>query len=106
MTRTLLVIDDDEASCRLVQAVFAAEGHQVLAAHDAETGLAKIQSIRPDLVFLDITLPDSDGFSVLEKLSTSAYIPPVIMLTAHRRVKNAVRAMQLGAFEYLTKPID
>jgi DNA-binding NtrC family response regulator len=106
MNRRLLVIDDDQASCRLVQATFGAEGFDVRAAHDAASGLERAAADRPALVLLDLRLPDFDGLHVLEQLKSRTPNLPVVMLTASRDVKTAVRATQLGAFDYLTKPID
>ena len=106
MSRTLLVIDDDEASCRLVRATFRAEGIQVLAAHDGQAGMARIEAEHPDIVLLDVNLPTGSGVEVLERLKATHPSLPVVMLTASREVKTAVRATQLGAFDYLTKPID
>jgi DNA-binding NtrC family response regulator len=102
----LLIIDDDEASCRLVGAVFRGEGHAVVAAHDGSAGLARAASIQPDVVILDLHLPEIDGLDVLARLQTTAPALPVILLTAHADVKTAVRATQLGAFDYITKPFD
>jgi DNA-binding NtrC family response regulator len=106
MRGKLLVIDDDEASCRLVKAIFQAEGLDVLAAHAGKPGVARAISDRPDAILLDLRLPDSDGLEVLEKLLAEVPSLPVIMLTAHRDLKTAVRATRLGAFDYLTKPVD
>lgn len=106
MARTLLVIDDDEASCRLIKAIFAPEGFEILMAHDGTTGLARIMSGAPDVLVLDLHLPDMTGMDVLDQLKAINSALPVIMLTAHADVKSAVRATQLGAFDYLTKPID
>lgn len=106
MQARLLVIDDDEASCRLVQAVFASEGVIVTAALDGATGLERATSDAPDVIVLDLRLPDSDGITLLERLRAIAPATPVVMLTAHGDVRTAVRATQLGAFDYQTKPID
>jgi DNA-binding NtrC family response regulator len=106
MSRTLLVIDDDQASCRLVRATFKAEGIQVLAAYDGPAGLAAVDAEHPDVVLLDVQLPSGSGVELLERLKATHPSLPVVMLTASHDVKTAVRATQLGAFDYLTKPID
>jgi DNA-binding NtrC family response regulator len=105
MTRRLLVIDDDQAGCRLMRAVFASE-FEVSAAHDGRSGLARAAADRPDVILLDLQLPDLHGLEVLERLRQTDASVPVVMMTAHGEVKTAVRATQLGAFDYLTKPID
>jgi DNA-binding NtrC family response regulator len=106
MGGTLLIIDDDEPSCRLVRATFQSEGVNVLAAHDGPAGLERIETDRPDVVLLDVHLPSANGIDLLEHLKRTNPSLPVVMLTASREIKTAVRATQLGAFDYLTKPID
>jgi DNA-binding NtrC family response regulator len=106
MGRRLLVIDDDDASCRLIKAIFHSEGIEVSAAFDEPSGLERARTDAPGVVLLDLRLGDSDGLKVLEKLKTDQPSLPVIMLTAHKDVKTAVRATQLGAFDYLTKPVN
>ena len=106
MRGKLLVIDDDDASCRLVEAIFKAEPLKVLAAHAGTSGVARAVADRPDVILLDLHLPDSNGLDVLERILAEVPFLPVIMLTAHHDLKTAVRATQLGAFDYLTKPVD
>ena len=106
MGGTLLIIDDDEPSCRLVRATFQSEGVSVLAAHDGPVGLERIETDRPDVVLLDIHLPSASGIDLLEHLKKTNPSLPIVMLTASREIKTAVRATRLGAFDYLTKPID
>src|ERR1041385_7267554 len=102
----LLVVDDDATSCRLVTAIFRDHGIEVVSAHDGAAGLARADEVRPDVVLLDVRMPDLDGIEVLERLQPRECGVPVIMLTAEHDVKLAVRATQLGAFDYQTKPID
>jgi len=104
MTR-LLVIDDDAASCRLIAGIFRGE-LEVAAAHDGASGLARADELAPDVILLDIRMPDLDGLEVLERLRPAERGVPVIMLTAERDLKLAVRAIKLGAFDYQTKPVD
>jgi DNA-binding NtrC family response regulator len=105
MSGRLLIIDDDEPSCRLVRATFKSEGVSVLVAHDGPAGLDRIETDRPDVVLLDVHLPSGSGIDLLERLKRTNPSLPVVMLTASREIKTAVRATQLGAFDYLTKPI-
>jgi DNA-binding NtrC family response regulator len=102
----MLVVDDDTASCRLIRAVFEAEGFEVTAAHDAKGGLARAGSGEFEIVVLDLHLPDGNGIDVLTRLRAADATVPVIMLTGHADVKTAVHAIKLGAFHYLTKPMD
>ncbi len=102
----LLVIDDDEASCRLVVAIFRAEGFDVLSAADGPSGIAAVLAENPDVVLLDLHLPGMDGMAILTRLRSEAPSVPVVMLTGSTNVKDAVRAIQLGAVNYLTKPMN
>jgi DNA-binding NtrC family response regulator len=106
MPGTLLIIDDDEANCRLIKAIFAKEGMVVVAEHDGQAGMARARAEPPDVLLLDLRLPGLDGLEVLARLKQELPALPVVMLTAHQDVKAAVRATQLGAFDYLTKPFD
>jgi DNA-binding NtrC family response regulator len=106
MKGRVLVIDDDEASCELVRAIFAPQGVDVFTAHDAREGRAAAVRDRPDVVLLDLHLPDADGLSVLESLQAADAQLPVIVVTASRDVRPAIEATKLGAFDYLTKPIE
>jgi DNA-binding NtrC family response regulator len=105
VSRILLVIDDDEPSCRLVNAIFKREGFEVIAAQDSTSGLARAAADTPDLVLLALKLGAEDGLAVLTKLKAQNSSRPVIMLTDSSELKIAVRATQLGAFDFLAKPI-
>jgi DNA-binding NtrC family response regulator len=102
----LLVIDDDPAACKLIAATFRPEGFEVHAAHDGQQGLVKFAEVAPEIVLLDLQMPDMDGLEVLAKLRTISPHTPVVMMTADRQVKHAVKAIQLGAFDYQSKPFD
>ena len=106
MVPTLLVIDDDAPSRRLVAAIFGEEGYRVVGAPDGPRGIASVASGAPDVVLLDMQMPAMDGIEVLEKLVKIAPQVPVVMLTAERDVRTVVKATRLGAYDYLTKPID
>ena len=101
---TILVIDDDAALCRLWKVLFGSEGIEVVAAHDGRSGLESAVAAQPDLILLDLRLPDMSGLDVLAELRTLVPDVAVVMLTGSRDIKSAVRATQLGAFDYLTKP--
>jgi len=100
---TILVIDDDTTLNRLISSQLKAEGYNPVSAHrwiEAEQLLTKVE---PDLLLLDIKLPDSDGMSKLAELSENC---PVLVLTAFGAIDQAVAAIKNGAVDYLTKPID
>jgi DNA-binding NtrC family response regulator len=106
MRTRVLIVDDEEGIRRLVRVIFTREGVDVTEAPDGRRALARAVEDSPDTVLLDLTLPDGHGLAVLEQLKAAAPDTPVVILTGSRDVKHAVQAMQLGAFDYLTKPID
>jgi DNA-binding NtrC family response regulator len=101
---TVLIVDDEPEVTASFGAFFERSGHQVLRARTGEEGLAAFARCRPDLVLLDLRLPDVDGFDVLGRMRE--HDPVVIMITGHGDVPRAVRAMQQGAENFLTKPVD
>jgi DNA-binding NtrC family response regulator len=106
MNRRLLTVDDDPGVLRLLRAIFVREGFEVLAAEDGEVGLAQAEAGDPQVAIVDLDLPKLDGTQVLERLKAAKPGLPVIMLTGRDDAKSAVRAMRLGAIDYLTKPFD
>ena len=106
MRPRILVIDDDEPCCRLVAVIFGREGYDVSAAVDGRDGIARAHAERPAAVLLDLRLPGMDGMAILERLHAELPFLPVIMLTGSHDAKDAVRAIRLGAFDYLTKPVN
>ncbi|HEY3496172.1 MAG TPA: sigma-54 dependent transcriptional regulator [Polyangiaceae bacterium] len=106
MGRRMLVVEDDASSARLLEAFFSEEGFTVGVARNGKVGLEHAARDRPDIVLLDLNLPELDGMEVLARLQKSQPGLPVLMLTANTDVKTAVRAVQLGAYDYLTKPLD
>ncbi|MGH7701101.1 MAG: sigma-54-dependent transcriptional regulator [Gemmatimonadales bacterium] len=104
MTETLLLIDDDEAIVRAVGTYFERMGSEVHRALTGDEGLDLFDRTRPDVVILDLNLPDRPGLEVLERLKGRG--AAVLLLTGHGDIETAVRAMQLGAENFLTKPVD
>jgi DNA-binding NtrC family response regulator len=102
---SVLIIDDEPAITSALGAYFErVGGHTVTAAHTGEDGVALVQRQRPDLVLLDVRLPDMTGFDVLERIRDEN--PVVIIITGYGDVALAVEAMQRGAENFLTKPVD
>jgi DNA-binding response OmpR family regulator len=102
---TILIIDDDERLNRLLKRFLADFGFAtVTATHPAE-GLKLLQSKSPDLVILDVMLPEMDGFAVCKAIRTKSAVP-VIMLTARGDVADKVVGLELGADDYLAKPFE
>jgi two-component system NtrC family response regulator len=99
----ILVIDDDDSLREVVRFILDEAGHEVLTAADGAAGLDLMEQ-DPDLVISDIRMPGLDGMEVLARIARREAPPPVVMLTAHGTVEQAVEAMKLGAFSYLLKP--
>lgn len=100
---TILVVDDEPQIRRFLRTSLAAHGYDVVEAASGEEGLRRANNARPDLIVLDIGLPDIEGFEVLEKVRQTSRVP-VFILTVHSRESEKVRAFELGADDYVTKP--
>ncbi len=103
---TLLVIDDERSVCYSFRRVFAAEGVEVLTAETAAAGMDLLRERRPDVVVLDLQLPDRPGLDVFREIHAVSPKRPVIFITAHGTTDTAIEAMKSGAFDYLLKPLD
>ena len=101
----VLIIDDDTAIQRLLGATLA-PSYAVHAASSGEEGLREFERVRPDVVLLDVMLPQMSGLAVLRALKRQSAELPIIMMTAYAEVQTAVQAIKLGASDYLQKPID
>ena len=101
----ILIVDDEESTLRLVEAMLAPEGYEVVLAHSGEEGQEKIRETRPDIVLLDIMMPGMNGYEVLRILRQQSNIP-VIMLTAKRDVTTLNDALAGGADDYIRKPFS
>ncbi len=105
-TGCILIIDDEAEIRESLQTLLELEGYQVTTAANGAQGLMRSGEKPFDLVLLDLTLPDQDGFSVLSAIRERDADLPVIMITAFGTVENAVRAMQSGATNFVQKPWD
>lgn len=101
----ILVVDDEERMVRFIRLNLEQDGFQVIAAYNGIDALDQIRSELPNLVLLDIMLPDIDGFEVLKKIRAVNSVP-VIMLTAKGDEDDRVRGLELGADDYVTKPFS
>ena len=102
----ILVIDDDKSICESLKLYLTEEGYEVHTAPTGTEGLNEFVRILPDVVILDIRLPDIDGFTVLEDLREDDENVKVIMITAHHDMDTTIKAMKEGAFDYIHKPIN
>jgi DNA-binding response OmpR family regulator len=101
---TLLFIEDDEAIRTALRLVLEDDGYEVAEAGDGETGIAMFGQINPDLVLLDLRLPDISGFEVCRAIRRTS-ITPVIMVTAQTDTSDLVNGFDAGADDYVTKPV-
>ncbi len=102
----ILIVDDEQAVCWALERALTREGHRVAVASSAEEALASAERQRPDAVILDIRLPGMDGLTALDRLRELAPDAPVIVITAFGDLNTAVKALEGGAFDYLSKPFD
>ena len=103
--RSVLVVDDEVGARESLKMILKSD-YEVFLAKDAEEALLQTKVHSPDVILLDIILPDLDGLKVLERIKQSDPDMIVIMITATKTVKTAVEAMKLGAYDYVTKPFD
>ena len=103
--RSVLIVDD-EVGARESLKMILKNDYEVFSAKDAEEAFLQIKVHSPDVILLDIILPDLDGLKVLERIKQNDPDMVVIMITATKTVKTAVEAMKLGAYDYVTKPFD
>jgi DNA-binding NtrC family response regulator len=102
----ILVVDDELGIRDLLSEILNDEGHSVELAENAAQARAARQQARPDLVLLDIWMPDTDGVSLLKEWSTTGQLTmPVIMMSGHATIDTAVEATRIGAMSFLEKPI-
>jgi two-component system KDP operon response regulator KdpE len=103
--RRILIVDDEERMVRFIRMNLEHDGFQVSEAFDGKQAIQKLRDVNPDLILLDVMMPDMDGFDVLETIREGGSVP-VIMLTAKGEEDDRVRGLELGADDYITKPFS
>jgi len=106
MKRRILIVEDERTALQALSLLLADEGYGVLAAERGDAGMRLALQEEPDLLLLDIWLPDVDGLTVLQRLRAGGCDAAVIIMTADATSTNAIRATQFGAFDYVSKPIN
>lgn len=106
MTSNVLIIEDEDLQARSIKRSLERSGYDVAIATTGEEGLDIIQRDHPDVLLVDLRLPRMSGIDVLKNLRERQENLQVIMITAHANVETAVEAMRLGAYDYVTKPLD
>ena len=102
----ILVVDDVPSNLQTLAAMLEIRGHTVRSASSGAQALEAIKQAAPDLILLDIMMPDMDGYAVCERLKANEYTShiPVIFLSALREVKDKIKAFGVGGVDYITKP--
>jgi len=103
---TILVVEDDAAMRAFLREVLEEEGHTVEVAAGGRPGVERVQQGGVDLVISDVKMPDLDGLDMLREIKAVTPSPHVITITAFGSIDTAIRAVKLGAFDYITKPFD
>jgi len=102
----VLIVDDEESIIWIFRKLVEGMGHQCLSAATGEQGIEIARAEQPDLVFMDVKLPGMDGLTALVEVHRVAARAKYVVMTAHGTLDTAVKAMKLGAVEYLSKPVD
>jgi two-component system nitrogen regulation response regulator GlnG len=102
----LLVIDDEPIICHSFRRVFASRDVEVITAGTVADGWRRVEADRPDVIVLDLQLPDGTGLDLFDRIRAADSKRPVIFITAHGTTDAAIEAMKRGAFDYLSKPLD
>jgi DNA-binding response OmpR family regulator len=101
----ILVVDDEKRMVRFIRLNLEQDGYQVISAYNGSEALEQVRTALPNLVLLDVMMPDIDGFEVLKKIREASSVP-VIMLTAKGEEDDRIRGLELGADDYITKPFS
>ncbi|MBC7397005.1 MAG: sigma-54-dependent Fis family transcriptional regulator [Bdellovibrionales bacterium] len=106
MSRTLLIIDDERSIRDSLSGALSDEGYKILTAAGAADGFEIIRKQNPDLILLDIWMPDMDGLVALTELKKQGVDTPVIIMSGHGNIETAVKATKLGAYDFMEKPVE
>lgn len=104
--KKILVVDDDEKILFAFHEVLEKEGYTSLEAHDGTEALEKFVAEQPQVIIVDVVLPDWDGLELMRQLKHEDASIPIIVITGESTKRNEEEARQLGAFQYLTKPLS
>lgn len=105
MPEKILIIDDEEPTVQLIEMLLERRDFEVVKAYRADDGLRKAYRHQPDLVLLDIMMPDMSGWEVCKRLREMSDVP-IIFLSARSEVRDVVRGLEMGADDYIIKPYD
>lgn len=102
----ILIVDDSTINNILLESILSEKGYEIYSTLNGNTALEKIEDIQPDLVLLDIMMPEVNGFDVLRKMRTNNIVIPVIIISAYDSDKFKKLSRSLGASAYILKPIN
>lgn len=105
MDKKILIIEDEKSIADIIKFNLTKEGYEIETAYNGKTGLEKALSVKPDLILLDVMLPELDGFQVCKKVRETSTVP-ILMLTAKEEEVDKVLGLELGADDYITKPFS
>ena len=106
MKEKILIVDDERLIRQSLEKALAGQGYAVFSAENGKTALHLLEEESPDLVLLDLKLPDINGIEVLKRLRELDKNLPVLLITAYGSIDTAIQAIRLGAYDYITKPFD
>ncbi|MFQ5578998.1 MAG: sigma-54-dependent transcriptional regulator [Nitrospiria bacterium] len=106
MAEKILIVDDEPAILSTLSGILSDEGYDVLEAGNGLDALRLVQTTSPEIVLLDIWMPDPDGLITLEKIKDSSPDVVVVMMSGHGSIETAVKAIKLGAYDYIEKPLS
>lgn len=102
----ILVVDDEIEICEILKEFLSKKGYDVDTATDGKTAITKVKEIRPHIILLDIKMPEMDGIQALKEIKKIDPAVGVIMITAVGDEELAKRAFEMGAYDYILKPVD
>ncbi len=102
----ILVVDDEIEACKVLEEFLSSKGHEVHTALDGPTAISKLEEVKPQIVFLDMIMPGMGGLEVLQELKRIDPEVTVIMVTVVTDHEQAKKTLELGAYDYITKPVD
>jgi putative two-component system response regulator len=104
----ILAVDDEQRNLKLVESILLPQGYEVIPALSGKEALQKVNKFEPDVILLDIMMPEMDGFEVARRLKEreATSIIPIVMLTSLQEVQDRVRALEVGADDFLSRPVD
>jgi two-component system response regulator VicR len=106
MRKTILIVEDEKSIVDILAFNLEKEGYETVIAYDGKSALAEYEKKRPDIILLDVMLPELDGFKVCERIRVADLATPIIMLTAREEETDKVLGLEIGADDYITKPFS